>query len=151
MQVPFPYLPKWDIPFWVYGDSGERSMAKVVAVALMASLLSGCAGGAGIGSASKSGAASIERFAYAPATDRSVRVTVERALTYQDDGFLPKDRNWIQVELSVANVGARPVQITDVRARFADGAVLATAQTPTELAKPPREVAGLVYTGIGNG
>jgi hypothetical protein len=125
---------------------------RIVAAALVASLLAGCASGGAVGSASKakSGSAAVERFAYKEASDKQVRATVVRALTYEDEGFLPKDRNWIQIELTVANIGKRPVQFADVKTRVTDGTVIASAQAAQELAKPP-SMAGTAAKSVGLG
>jgi hypothetical protein len=99
----------------------------------------GCAGGGGSGllPSKKAADTPVETFAYQQASDRALSVKVTQTLTFRDKDFLPNDRNWLQMELSVANVGKRPVQITDVRAKLAGGEVIASAANISDLAKPP--------------
>ncbi|MDF7774283.1 hypothetical protein P1X14_03395 [Sphingomonas sp. AOB5] len=113
---------------------------RLIAAAGAASLLSACmGGGGGVNSASSSAidAKAPETFAYAPASDRSIRVSVDQVLMQGQRGYLPKDRNWLQLQLTVTNVGRQTIQLSDVRARLNNGVVIAAAGTGHELAAAP--------------
>ena len=46
---------------------------------------------------------SVELPAYGAASNRDIEVTVSNTLYFKDKGYLPKDRNWVQIALRVRN------------------------------------------------
>jgi hypothetical protein len=75
---------------------------------------------------------------------------VDSVVLAGEPGFLPADANWLQMRVSVMNVGARPVKVTAVNGRLPDGSVVPSAQTPTQLQKPP-SITGNMATTLGFG
>lgn len=95
-----------------------------------------------------SAAAAPERFAYQPATDRTVRVTVDSVTLKGGKGFLPRDPNWLQVHLTVTNLSRQAITYSDVKAKREDGTVIAASISSFDVAKPP-SVAKSVGTSMG--
>lgn len=91
-----------------------------------------------------------ESFSYQAASDRDIRVTVGEVLIKGDPDFIPADPNWLQVRVTVANVGSRTIRYQETKERLADGRVVAGAQSATELMKAPDYVktAGVGTAGI---
>lgn len=91
-----------------------------------------------------------ETFAYAPAKDRDIRVTVGRVVLAGEPDFIPSDPNWLQIHVNIANVGNRTVTISDVKQKLTDGTVVISAKSASELVKPPSLVkSGLATAGVG--
>jgi hypothetical protein len=91
-----------------------------------------------------------ENFAYAPAKDRDIRVSVGRVVLAGDKDFIPSDPNWLQIHITIANIGSRTVKIDDVKQKLADGTVVMSAKSGAELIKPPSFVkSGLTTVGVG--
>lgn len=132
-------------------------MKALTSVGLSALLLTSCASGGmpdiGMpGMGSREAQAPTETFAYAPATDRNVRAEVESVAIHGEPGFIPSDPNWLQVRLRLTNVGSQTVNFTSVKERIADGSVINSAASASELIKPPNLVReGLTTTGLGVG
>ena len=109
-----------------------RVFSGLAAIAAIA-LLTGCAGiGGGPSSASRSEVAG-ETFTYAPAENGLIRVSVDKVTMRGDRGYLPNDANWLQMRITVANVGKRAVSFRDFRARLENGQVIAAADEIDEL------------------
>jgi hypothetical protein len=128
-----------------------RDFSGLAAIAAIA-LLTGCAGiGGGPSSASRSEVAG-EKFNYAPAQNGAIRVSVDEVRMRGDRGFLPNDANWLQLRVTVANVGKRTVSFRDFRAKLDNGKVIAAADTIDELAKMPsagKTMGRMAALGIG--
>ncbi len=123
-----------------------------VGVAILASVcLAGCAGGGlGFGGAQPPQAIALETFAYEAAASRYVRVSVDEVIMAGQPGFIPSDPNWLQIRMTVSNVGARTVSLTRVQEQIEGGIVLDAAQGAAELIKPPNLVReGLLTAGVG--
>lgn len=85
--------------------------------------------------------APTERFAYEPASNRDVRITVGGVIGHADPDFIPGDPNWLQVRVTISNVGERTIRFTEAKEQLVDGTVLGSARSATELLKPPNMVA----------
>lgn len=120
-----------------------RVLSGVVAASV---LLAGCAS-SGMPSMSVPGMgnrqaqAPTERFAYLPASNRDVSVTVGGVVGHADPDFIPGDPNWLQIRVTIANVGGRTIRFTEAKEQLADGTVVGSARTASELLKPPNMVA----------
>ncbi|MEJ7925775.1 hypothetical protein WG908_03280 [Sphingobium sp. AN641] len=79
----------------------------------------------------------IPHPSYQPARDRNIEVEVSEVLMTGDKGYLPKDRNWVQLRLLVRNRRNDVVTLSEIKARQASGVALASATVSTQLAKPP--------------
>lgn len=91
-----------------------------------------------------------EAISYTPSSDRDVRVSVTSVVMPGKKGYLPKDRNWLQLHVSVSNIGKRPIEFINIRERLSSGTVVASATSSFELAKPPSTGATVGKTlGIG--
>lgn len=44
-------------------------------------------------------------FAYATAENRDIRFAVDEVLIHGQKGYLPKDKNWVQIHIVATNVG----------------------------------------------
>ena len=118
-------------------------------------LLAGCASSAmpsmpipGLGS--RQAQAPTESFAYLPATNRDLSVTVASVVGFADPDFIPSDPNWLQIRLTIANTGNRTITFTEAKEQLADGTVISSARSAGELLKPPSMVgttAGIVGVG----
>lgn len=126
-------------------------MRMVVAIAGCA-LLGGCAS-VGLGGGARPPAElALEQFAYADAANGELRATVRRVIMAGDQGFIPSDPNWLQIELALENTSRRTLALTQVQEQLENGAVLASATGASELIKPPNLMReGLITTGIGVG
>jgi len=125
---------------------GGRFLASIVGMALVAA----CGGSGETASAGTNAASRGETFTYTPAQDRNLRITVDEVRLRGSAGYLPKDPNWVQLRLTVANVGSRMVQFGNVRTRLENGTVLASAVGSSDLAKPP-SVGGTMGRTLGLG
>lgn len=131
------------------------------AVCAAALIVTGCASNGGMpgmqsarsilpGQSQEQPEAAPETFAYAPANDRDVQVTVGRIVFPGERDFIPQDRNWLQVQVRITNVGNRTITISGVKEKLTDGTVVASAQSPDELVKPPSFAkSSLTTIGVG--
>lgn len=118
-------------------------------------LLSGCASAdmpsmqvPGMGA--RSAPRPVESFAYEPASDRDIRVTVGQAVMHGDPAFIPGDPNWVQLRVTIANQGRDTVSLNQVKIRLADGTVVPSASALADLMKPPSYVReGVTQLGLG--
>lgn len=132
-------------------------MSRTVKVLAACVLLAGCAsdnfpGVPGVGTAARV-TPPPELFSYAAASDRSVRITVGQVVSRGEQGFIPSDPNWLQVPVTVSNIGSRTISFSDVKAQLADGTVVNSASTASELLKPPSMVtttAGIMGLGAAS-
>lgn len=129
-----------------------RVLTGIVAASV---LLAGCAS-SGMpnmsipGMGSRQSRTPTESFAYLPASNRDISVTVGSVVGYADPDFIPGDPNWLQIRLTIANTGNRTVTFTDAKEQLADGTVIGSARSAGELLKPPSMVAttaGIVGVG----
>ena len=121
-------------------------MKSVLVAVLSATLVSGCGTtgmpGMGVpGMGARQAQMPAEHFSYDPAANRNVRVAVAEVVSHGDPDFIPSDPNWIQVRLTVSNIGNRTISFTDAKAQLANGTVLGSARAASELLKPPSMVA----------
>lgn len=130
--------------------------ARVCAVigAAMALLpLAGCAssgGGGAPGTAGTSPAARGETFIYRPTANRDLRVTVNRMVVKGDKEFLARNPNWLQLHVTVANIGSRTITFRSIQERLADGTLIASASGSDQLNRAPNMGATVAKTtGIG--
>jgi hypothetical protein len=79
---------------------------------------------------------------YAVAEDRNIRISVDEVLMAGMPGYLPKDKNWLQLHVTVTNKSSAMAGFTDLRQRMTNGTVIEPARVYTELNKPP------TYTGM---
>lgn len=122
-----------------------------VSIAVACVMLSGCAGGGmDFGGPRAPEAIALEAFSYEAASSRDVRVSVDQVVIAGQPGFIPSDPNWLQIRMTVSNVGSRTVSLTKVQEQLEGGVVLNAAQGAGELIKPPNLVReGLITTGVG--
>ena len=78
-----------------------------------------------------------EAFAYRAATDGRVRVDVESVTLKGESGFIPTDRNWLQVNIRITNKSGRMIEVSEVGERLVDGTVIKAAKSAEDLVKPP--------------
>lgn len=109
-------------------------------------LLAGCASSAmpnmpipGMGS--RQARAPTENFAYLPASNHDLSVTVASVVGFADPDFIPSDPNWLQIRLTITNTGDRTIRFTEAKEQLADGTVIRSARSAGELLKPPNMVA----------
>lgn len=120
-----------------------RFLGSVVAASV---LLTGCAS-SGMpdmsipGMGGRPAQAPTERFVYLPASNRDVSVTVASVVGHADPDFIPSDPNWLQIRLTIANTGNRTIRFTEAKEQLADGTVIGSARSASELLKPPSMVA----------
>lgn len=120
-----------------------RVLAGVVAASV---LLAGCAS-SGMpnvsipGMGGRQAQTPTEQFAYLPASNRDLSVTIGGVVGHADPDFIPGDPNWLQIRVTIANVGTRTIRFTEAKEQLADGTVLGSARSPSELLKPPNMVA----------
>ena len=119
---------------------------RILTYCAAALLLSGCGttamSGMGVpGLGARQAQMPVEDFNYAPAANRNVRVAVAEVVSHGNPDFIPSDPNWIQVRLTVSNIGSRTINFTDAKAQLANGTVLGSARAASELLKPPSMVA----------
>lgn len=99
---------------------------------------------------SREARAPTESFAYLPASNRDLSVTVASGVGFADPDFIPSDPNWLQIRLTIANTGNRTITFTEAKEQLADGTVISSARSAGELLKPPSMVgttAGIVGFG----
>lgn len=122
-----------------------------VSIALASALLVGCAGGGmDFGGSRPPEAIALETFSYEAVSSRDLRVAVDQVIMAGQPGFIPSDPNWLQIRMSVSNVGSRTVSLTRVQEQIDGGIVLDAAQGAAELVKPPNLVReGLLTAGVG--
>lgn len=118
---------------------------------LVSVLLTGCAStDLGFGGARPPEGLATETFAYGDASDRNVRIVVEQVVMAGQEGFIPSDPNWLQIQMTVTNRGSRTIDLTRIQEQVEGGVVFPAAQGASELMKPPNLVREtLVNTGIG--
>lgn len=121
-------------------------MRRIIVGLLCASLLTGCATQGG-GPFARSAATERPSFSYASASDGVLRVNVESVTFHGDAGFVPADRNWIQLRLIVRNEGREPVMLSSIRGRLPDGTIFASAHSIAETQKPPNIARDAAVTG----
>lgn len=91
-----------------------------------------------------------ESFAYVPASNRDIRVSVSDVALRGTTGFIPADPNWIQMRITVANESAETISLNNVKVRLTDGRVVPSASAVSELLKPPSLVNdGMMQLGVG--
>lgn len=115
------------------------TMNRILTAASITLLLTttSCAMGGGGGRPSAAADIRRETFAYAPAADRNVRVVINRATVRGEDGFIPKDPNWLQLHVTMTNIGRRPVTLTAVQEQVNGGVVLSWAMSSADIQKTP--------------
>lgn len=80
---------------------------------------------------------SIPHPSYQTTRDRNIEVEVSDVFMSGDKGYLPKDRNWVQLHLLIRNRRNDVVTLSEVKSRQTNGVAHASATLPTQLAKPP--------------
>lgn len=78
-----------------------------------------------------------ETFAYLPANDVNLRVTINNVVLRGDPEFIPRADNWIQINMTIANVGRRTLTVNSVQGRLASGALFAAAQAYDNILREP--------------
>lgn len=126
-------------------------MRTVAALLLASTLVSGCAGGPmGLGGSRPPEAIARESFSYEAAANRHLRVEVDQVIMAGQPDFIPSDPNWLQIRMTVTNLGERTLSLTSVQEVLEGGVVLPSAQSAGELIEPPNLVReGLITTGVG--
>ena len=100
-----------------------RSVASILAVAIT---VAGCASsGPGLSGARPPEALAAESFAYEAFSNRDVRVSVDRAVLAGQADFIPSDPNWLQLRVTVANVGNRTINLTQIQEQLERGTNIA--------------------------
>lgn len=79
----------------------------------------------------------IPHSGYQASRDRNIEVEVGEVLMSGDKGYLPKDRNWVQLHLLVRNRRNDVVTLSEVKSRQSNGVAYSSTTLPTQLAKPP--------------
>lgn len=129
----------------------SRLRTVIAASSALALTTQGCfSSGGGSRPPSTQAVAAQETFAYQPAADRNLRVVVTRVVLRGDPEFIPSDANWLQLHVTVSNIGSRTATLTSVQERLTDGTVLAAATNGSELARPPR-IARAAARSVGIG
>lgn len=136
----FAYIAAW-----------EGVMRAGVSIVVASALLAGCAaGGMGFGGPQAPAEIALETFTYGAVSNPDVRVSIDEVVIAGQPGFIPSDPNWLQIRMTVSNVGSRTVNLTKVQEQLEGGVVLNAAQGAGELIKPPNLVReGLITTGVG--
>jgi hypothetical protein len=132
-----------------------------IAAVAMCVVLAGCASG---GSAIMGGgrpqtppSIAGQTFRYGPGVDRNLKVTVGRVVVAGEPDFIPQEAGWVQVHLTITNVGKAMPTILDVRERRRDGTIIQAARSSAELQKKPNYVSdtasgmGIVTAGMAAG
>lgn len=126
-----------------------------IGTALSALLLAGCGstGGPNMsvpGFGARQARVPTEQFSYQPAANHDLRVTVGEVVGHENPNFIPGDPNWLQIRMTLSNVGSRTLSFTSAKEQLADGTVIDSASSAAELLKPPSMVAttaGIVGVG----
>ena len=73
----------------------------------------------------------------APAEDGNIRIVVDEVIAPGAPGYLPKNKNWLQLHVTITNKGSSIIGFTDLRERLSNGTVVEPAKSIAELKKPP--------------
>lgn len=97
----------------------------------------------------KEAVAPTETYAYAPAQDRSIRIVVDSVRTRGEPGYNPNKAGWLQLHITISNVGKDVVSVQAVRVQLSNGQTLNPALTVAELAKPPASLSTQLAKQVG--
>lgn len=119
---------------------------------VIAGLLSGCAstgmpsfGGTGAAPSAIAG----EHFSFRDARNDDVSVRVRTVVLAGDPTFLPGDPNWIQLELTIENVGSRTLSYEQTQPRLIDGRMLASSAGQDLMKAPSMLTTAATQVGLG--
>jgi hypothetical protein len=91
--------------------------------------------------------AAQDSVSYETSADKNIRVSVADIVTSNNKSFLPKDKNWLQLRVNVANTSGRPVSLDEVKVKLANGTVISAATAATDLAKAPTVTGTVAKSG----
>ena len=94
-----------------------------------------------------------ESFSYFPASDRNLRVTVNSVVLHGQPEFIPKAANWIQINVTVANIGRRTLNVGSIQGKLSSGMLFAGARGFENILREPTasEIVGSSYAQAGVG
>jgi hypothetical protein len=87
---------------------------------------------------------------YVAAENREIRIVVDEVIAAGTKAYLPKDKNWLQIHVTITNKGAGTLSFSDIRERLPNGTVVAAATSLADLNKPP-SMTGMVGRQMGLG
>jgi hypothetical protein len=90
----------------------------------------------------------VPAIRYLPAENRHVRISVDQVVPAGSPGFLPKDKNWLQLRVTITNKSASTIAFSELRERQMSGVVLQAATSSVDLSKPP-SMTGTVGRNMG--
>lgn len=91
-----------------------------------------------------------ERFVYLPASDRNIRVTVNNVVLRGDPDYIPRANNWLQINLTIANVSRRTLTVGSVQGRLASGTLFGSAREYNNILREPT-VSQIMTSGVAEG